>query len=663
MQKPVWLALSGLVVFTTVMSAWQTPVTPAPTGAISGVVVDGTTKAPLADAFVYLAIQGRGTAGSQSRQLTDAKGRFAFVNLLPNPKYTLSVTRFGYLDGGFRNDPTPGSTTSYVELSEGEWVNDVRVSLWRPAAIGGRVIDERGEPVVGVYVRVLARLRIHGRDELASGPVTTTDDRGMYRIPGLFPGRYVVQVPSVQATIPAGITAMSPSSGRRSAPGLGAMGGGGGSSPGSSGSSGIAALDDDRGARLTLGRYPLPPAPVDGRPMAYPISFHPAATAIAQAADVELGFGEDRSGIDVRLEPVPASRVTGMVEGPPEALVALTLRLLPAGLENLGSGSETATALVGADGRFTFLNVPAGAYTIDAPRAMVEFSTLGLGSMTVNLPGPPTPTGNSSGQSQAVEGAPPGTQVVSRDFRGGAGQFWGRSPVVVSGSSDTNVVVRMRPIGTMNGTVVVVSDPARPPSRVPTFWSLQLEPANGNLGASLPRGSVPPNSTTNEFSISGLMGGEYFLRLGGTSDFVIKSILWRGREYLDTPFDTSTAGDLSNVTVTVTDAGAAINGVVRDGQGAPTAGATVVAFASAPAAWINYGLRPTRLRSVVSGTGGRYRLGPLPAGEYHVAAVDLPANGVWQDAEFLKAAARVAPRVTLSWGQTTTQDLAVVSVR
>jgi hypothetical protein len=661
MQKPVWLVLVGWAAVTTVMAASQTPVPPAPTGAISGVVIDGATKAPLADAFVYLAIQGRGTVGSQSRQLTDAKGRFAFVNLPPNPKYTLSVTRFGYLDGGFRNDPTPGSTTSYVELADGEWVNDVRIALWRPAAIGGRVVDERGEPVVGVYVRVLAHLRIHGRDELASGPITTTDDRGMYRIAGLFPGRYVVQVPSVQATIPAGVTAVA-SVGRRPGPGLGG-GGGGGGAPGSSGPSTIPALDDDRGARLTLGKYPLPPAPVDGRPMAYPISFHPAAASLAQAADVELGFGEDRSGIDVRLEPVPASRVTGMVDGPPEALVALTVRLLPAGLENLGSGSETATALVGADGRFTFLNVPAGAYTIDAPRAMVEFSTLGLGSMTVNLPGPPSPSGGSSGQSQAVEGAPPGTQVVSREYRGGAGEFWGRSTVVVSGTGDTNVVLRMRPIGTMSGTVVVASDPARPPARVPTFWSLQLEPANGNLAASLPRGSVPPNATTNEFSISGLMGGEYFLRLGGSSDFVIKSILWRGRDYLDAPFETSSVADLSNVTVTVTDAAAAVSGVVRDAQGAPAAGATIVAFPTTPAAWINYGLRPPRLRSVVSSTGGRYRLGPLPAGEYHVAAVDLPANGVWQDAEFLKAAARVAPRVTLSWGQTTTQDLAVVTIR
>src|SRR5258707_11860396 len=56
------------------------PPAPAPaaegTSAISGVVIDGGTKAPVAGALVYLSIEGRGTV-AQSRQLTDTKGRFA----------------------------------------------------------------------------------------------------------------------------------------------------------------------------------------------------------------------------------------------------------------------------------------------------------------------------------------------------------------------------------------------------------------------------------------------------------------------------------------------------------------------------------------------------------------------------------------------------------
>src|SRR5438094_360506 len=53
----------------------------AGSGAISGVVVDAATKSPLADSTVYLSTEGRGTVGSQSRQITDQKGRFAFTNL------------------------------------------------------------------------------------------------------------------------------------------------------------------------------------------------------------------------------------------------------------------------------------------------------------------------------------------------------------------------------------------------------------------------------------------------------------------------------------------------------------------------------------------------------------------------------------------------------
>ena len=41
-------------------------------------------------------------------------------------------------------------------------------------------------------------------------------------------------------------------------------------------------------------------------------------------------------------------------------LPGLVVRSLPEGLEDLGAGSEAATAMLGTDGRFTLFNVPAG---------------------------------------------------------------------------------------------------------------------------------------------------------------------------------------------------------------------------------------------------------------------------------------------------------------
>src|SRR5262247_4371195 len=73
----------------------QTP-PPAAAGAISGVVLDEATGAPVADAVVYLAA-GRSPAGAQPRQFTDARGRFVFARLPPGPNYGVSASKTGYL--------------------------------------------------------------------------------------------------------------------------------------------------------------------------------------------------------------------------------------------------------------------------------------------------------------------------------------------------------------------------------------------------------------------------------------------------------------------------------------------------------------------------------------------------------------------------------------
>jgi len=71
------------------------------TGAISGVVTDGTTGAPIAGALIQL-VGGAGQSGARPRQMTDAKGRFIFTQLPAFRDYTLVASPVGYLDGGYR---------------------------------------------------------------------------------------------------------------------------------------------------------------------------------------------------------------------------------------------------------------------------------------------------------------------------------------------------------------------------------------------------------------------------------------------------------------------------------------------------------------------------------------------------------------------------------
>src|SRR6185503_19058032 len=331
---------------------------PTGSGAITGTVIDGTSGQPVSGALVFLSTTepGRTAPIAQTRQVTDDRGRFAFIEIPGDGIFTIAVSKFGFLDGGYGRDHSPSDPLRPVALKKDDWVGGLRVSIWRPGSISGVVRDESGDPVVGVFVRVLSRFRIQGRDDMVAGPITVTNDRGEYRIPGLAPGRYAVQVPSVQASVPWS-TKISFNPGNLA--------------------EGVVDIDDSN--RLVLNRYPLPPPPQNGRPMSYPIVFHPSASTLAVASLIDLKYGDERTGIDLTLTPAPAVRVSGTVEGPADAMKSLTLRLLPAGLENAGLGSEAATALVSGDGRFTFMNVPAGTYTLDAPVKVTELSTTGSG--------------------------------------------------------------------------------------------------------------------------------------------------------------------------------------------------------------------------------------------------------------------------------------------
>ena len=107
-----------------------------------------------------------------------------------------------------------------LSLGEGERRTDVKLRLWKYAVIGGTVVDEAGEPVVGVAVRALVKDVVAGRAQFgnmevdlpSSCPRATTDDRGMFRLSQLTPGTYVVVVPSTQTTLPARVpwTARTP---------------------------------------------------------------------------------------------------------------------------------------------------------------------------------------------------------------------------------------------------------------------------------------------------------------------------------------------------------------------------------------------------------------------------------------------------------------------
>jgi hypothetical protein len=608
--------------------------TPPPTrgtAAISGVVVDGFTNQPIAGAFVTIGSSVRGVVPTPSRLATDGQGRFVFARL-PAGTYSVSAAKLGYGLGRYGQiDPGATAPGRPIRLAEGQWFADARIVIWRPGAISGTITDEAGEPVVGTPVRVLAQVMIAGRQQLAAGSAARTDDRGRYRIAGLAKGRYVVMVPSVQAAVPADAAAQ---------------------------------LDDpaitiDPANRLIVGGYVTPPPPSRAG-WVYPITFFPAVRTIADATSIDLDHGEDRANIDVQLAPVRSVSVSGLVQGPAGAEPGgMTLRLLPAGSETLGFGSETATALVAPNGAFTLLNVPAGTYAIVVSRSTMEYRT-GEGivtypSSTVAMPRPPGHVADSGFSTVGPAGGP----RFAFSHEAGTREYSARMTLTVGDQELTGIVVPLLRAVTISGRIIWNGPSSAGAERGMAGIPVNAEPANGDALLGLPTGwSV--RGDVMRFRVEGLLpGGAYLLRPAG----VVKSIEWQGRDYTDRPFDTFAGRDIENVVITLTTEAIRLTGTVRDATGALASNGAVITFPTDKSLWSGNGLRPFRIRSIRVLPAGTFAISSLPAGEYFVVAVDESLANAWQDPRFLEAASGAASRVTLAWGEAKNVDLSIRSIK
>ena len=634
----------------------QQPATPAQapppvvgTGAISGVVIDGSTNQPISGAIVTLSGGARGGRSDPGRVSSDAMGRFVFPRLVA-ATYTVSAEKHGY--GNARHGQTdPSSAGRNIALTDGQWFPEGRIAMWRTSAISGTITDEAGEPQVGVLVRVMTRITVGGRPQLASGTAVRTDDRGRYRVPGLGPDRYVVMVPSVQAAVPSGLT-------------LEELGGITAENQRAAEAQGrpltIAdptAISIDAANRLVTGGYLTPP-PSSTEGWSYPPVFFPNAQTIGAAETIDLGRAEERRGVDIRMTPVRSVRVSGVLEGPPASITGMTVRLLPAGNESLGYGAEVATALAGANGAFTLLRVPAGNYTIAVSRTTAEYGNGG------SLYAAPTPPGCAGGGGGGFFSMTVGATNIRASYRncGGDATHSARMPLTVGDRDMSGVVVPLQRAVSISGRIVYADGPPAPDSigaRVGT--TIFAEPANGDASLGWPSSRSMPGETT-AFKIDGLLAGAYVLQVQNLGSVGAKSIEWQGRDYTDRPFDTTAGRDIDSVVITMTSAATTVKGAVRDAKGAPATTGLLIVFPVDRTMWTNYGLRPARIKAGPISVTGTYSI-LLPAGEYYIASIDAGASVDVLDPRFLEAASVGATRITLTLGETKTVDLSQITVK
>ena len=154
--------------------------------AVAGTVVRLDTGEPLKKATVIL--RNHDSVEHSAFALTDAQGHFQFDKVEPGT-YSLDASHNGFvkLRYGQKKHTDPGANLS---LAAGQLMTDLVFKLPRTASITGRVMDEDGQPLPKVDVRVYQTSSRNGNGELGAVGGASTNDLGEYRVFDLAPGRY-----------------------------------------------------------------------------------------------------------------------------------------------------------------------------------------------------------------------------------------------------------------------------------------------------------------------------------------------------------------------------------------------------------------------------------------------------------------------------------------
>ncbi len=563
----------------------QTQTVPTP-GAISGVVVDAATGAPLSDAYVQLQRLFGGTGAPLPRKVTDAKGRFIFAPVAGADGYLLTVTRAGYLDGGFHRGPADEAGALF-SLQDGQWRNDLTIRLWKTASISGTVVDDGGRPLVDVMVHLAQRARAGVADRWIQMDTATSDDRGAYRFGQLPPGDYVVHAQPLHVTLPKDATAI----GSRRA------------------GAGVMRAADGTGAVL---HGPVPPR-TDGR--AYVGSFHAVGPGVEQATVLTLEPGDERMGVDIQMPLRATVAVTGRVLGPPQAIAGLPLRLLPSGATAAVPSTDAALTQTDVTGAFTFAQVPEGDYVLVAGRTISRLTNSNVVS-TTRWP----PADVMTFTSTSLQALGNGLRATTYGVAGP--DATAEMPVSVGKSPVTDLVVPLTPSVSISGEFRFSADEA-PQGGVLT--GAQFVPIDGPAGQASIRGRTqrlegPPTGPV-PFTIDNVRAGRYLLATAFMAGAGVRAAEWRGRNLFEVPLEVEAGMPVSGVVITLGRLDNVVSGVVAT-SGSP-ADLAVIVFPESQTLWPHASTQLPQFQTAFVGRAGSWQIRNLLPGRYLAAVVPV----------------------------------------
>jgi len=156
-------------------------------GVIQGEVLEQASGRPLGRTIVRLIpVPGQPSGTVREMQIrANGTGHFVFPTV-PDGLYLLLVQRKGYSTSAYRQRRPTGQGTPILVTRDSDLFAEFHMR--RLGAISGRVLDENGIGLPDVTV-----LAYRARLPLRSVAEGKSDDRGVYRIAGLEPGKYWIR--------------------------------------------------------------------------------------------------------------------------------------------------------------------------------------------------------------------------------------------------------------------------------------------------------------------------------------------------------------------------------------------------------------------------------------------------------------------------------------
>jgi hypothetical protein len=326
--------------------------------------------------------------------------------------------------------------------------------------------------------------------------------------------------------------------------------------------------------------------PGDKPEPAYVFTFFPSATDAANATPVRIAAGGEAGGTVIRLQKVNTVRITGKVSGAGEGKAAV-LRLAPKGVTSSALALYQGKLVVSQekDGAFELKGVAPGSYLLAAVLTDAKAQAMSFASTLL--------------------------QVGDRHIDG--------------------LTLQPVPTAELAGAVVAAEKTA-----------VKLNGVQVALEAKEYAGIGSPSAAAGDdgkFTLKEILPSKFFLQVRNLPEGAyVKSMRYCDQEVSDESIDLS-GGVAGTLQVTLSMAGAQVDGVVQNQENKPVSGATVVL---AP----DSGRYPL-FKEMRTGDNGSYSFKGVAPGDYKILAWTDIETGAYQDPEFLKRYESKAEKLSL----------------